>query len=83
MLWNDVETENPPHITKILEGLQINECYDIVLALIKSEQFGIDRKLEAISYALDIEIEHLPTVLRRMMDKTSHDATVNIWDYNS
>ena len=45
VLLNDVEIENPPHITKILESLQFNECYDIVLAVIKSEQYGIDRKL--------------------------------------
>ena len=81
VLLNDVEIENPPHITKILESLQFNECYDIVLAVIKSEQYGIDRKLNAISHVLEMEIEHLPTVLRREKDKVSHDATINVWDY--
>ena len=81
VLWNNEKTEFPPDITAILESLQHYERYDVVLALVKSEQFGIDRKLKAISHTLEVEEEKLPTIKRRMMDKISHDATINVWDY--
>ena len=51
------------------------------MAVVKSEQYGIDRKLDAISFAIDVDIDDMPKIRRRMMDKISHDATVNIWDY--
>lgn len=81
VLWQDKKVEDSPDIDTILERLQDDVTYDIVTAVVKTEQYGIDRKLDAINYALDVDIEDMPKIRRRMMDKISHDATVNIWDY--
>jgi len=81
VLWQDKMVDNPPAIDMILEYLQDEVSYDIVMAVTKSEQYGIDRKLNAIGFILSVELEHMPTIRRRMVDKISHDATVNIWDY--
>jgi len=80
-LWNNGIVEDAPDIDEILTSLQNTETFDTVLAIVKTDCFATERKMRAISKVLNINEEKLPKIFRRTMNKMSHDATVNIWDY--
>ena len=81
VVLNDKPVEGAPDMERVLSELQYDCKYDAVLAVINYTKYGIDRKLDAISYIIGVNVDDIPSVLRHNSDGVNHDATVNVWDY--